>query len=228
MTFMTLNHYTVKVMPPGAREGVVRLGLGAQRLAARAWPGCKVGSRVGVRIRPEEVLLALGDMGRLSAQNVLPGKVLELNAVPEGVYARVDVGFILQSLVTGRTVKNFELKPGQAVQAVFKVMAVEPVPDGRSQLAVVLRGKNGPLRGKHMELLRQVHATGSLSAAARSLDISFRTAWLWAQALNAAFDRPLLVAAQGGAKGGGCVLTGEARAWLRAAETLEFSQHLRP
>lgn len=50
----------------------------------------------------------------------------------------------------------------------------------------------------------------------------------WAQALNKAFERPLLVSAQGGRKGGGCVLSSEARARLVAAEALEFSQHQEP
>ena len=217
-----LNHYHAKILAPGPRDGVVELSLGSMRVAARAWPGCKAGQRVAVRIRPEEVLLAVGSAGRLSAQNLLPGKVVKLEGVPEGVYVRVDVGFVLHSVVTKRTVKDLGLKPGLAVLAVFKVMSVEPVPESSARLAVVLRGKAGPLRSEYMELLRQVHATGSLSAAARSLGVSYRSAWLWAQALNRSFAKPLLVAAHGGAKGGGCVLTSEARAWLRAAESLEM------
>lgn len=224
MTSEALNHYQATVQAPGPRAGVLPLSISGTTVAARAWPGPKAGAKVAVRIRPEEVLLAVGEPGRLSAQNVLPGKVLKLGRVPEGVYVRVDVGFVLNSLVTPRTVEAFGLKVSQKVQAVFKVMAVEPLPGAAAPLAAVLRGKSGPLRSEHMELLRQVHGTGSLSAAARSLGISYRSAWLWAQALNKAFERPLLVSVQGGAKGGGCVLSSEARAWLRAAEALERGQ----
>lgn len=224
MTSKALNHYQATVLAPGPRQGVLKLSIGGTTVAARAWPGPKAGSKVSFRIRPEEVLLAVGAPGRLSAQNVLAGKVLKLGRVPEGVYVRVDVGFVLHSLVTPRSIEAFGLKVGQEVRAVFKVMAVEPLPAANAPLAVVLRGKEGPLRAEHMELLRQVHGTGSLSAAARSLGVSYRSAWLWAQALNKAFERPLLVSVQGGAKGGGCVLSSEARAWLRAAEALEWGQ----
>jgi molybdate transport repressor ModE-like protein/molybdopterin-binding protein len=220
-----INHYLATVLSVGPAAAGVVLRLGRRRVRARHWPGCRAGQRVRVRIRPEEVLLAVGGLGEgLSAQNVLPGKILGLSSQPEGVYVRVNLGFILHSLIALSTVQRLGLKAGRSVQAVFKTMAVEAVPDGQARLAVVLRGRHGALRQEQMDLLRQVHGSGSLSAAAKGLGISYRTAWLWARALNRAFERPLLVPVHGGRRGGGCVLSSEARAWLRRAEALEWAQ----
>jgi molybdate transport system regulatory protein len=57
-------------------------------------------------------------------------------------------------------------------------------------------------------LLEHVAETGSISAAARAMDMSYRRAWLLIAELNACFDRPLVETAKGGRGGGGrAVLT---------------------
>lgn len=58
-----------------------------------------------------------------------------------------------------------------------------------------------------MRLLQAVADTGSLSAAARVLKISYRRAWLMLDGLNKAFPTPLVETAAGGPKGGGSRLT---------------------
>src|ERR1700743_3976546 len=58
-----------------------------------------------------------------------------------------------------------------------------------------------------VELLEAVREHGSISAAARSLDMSYRRAWLLIDELNRSLKSPATVSEQGGQSGGGCVLT---------------------
>ena len=56
-------------------------------------------------------------------------------------------------------------------------------------------------------LLEAIRSTGSISAAARSLGMSYRRAWLLVEELNRVFGEPLVKARPGGAGGGGAALT---------------------
>ncbi len=57
------------------------------------------------------------------------------------------------------------------------------------------------------DLLAAIDRTHSISAAARLLEMSYRHAWMLVQQSNAASGEPLVIAAIGGAKGGGAQLT---------------------
>ncbi len=56
-------------------------------------------------------------------------------------------------------------------------------------------------------LLEAILETGSLSAAARKLGMSYRRAWLLLDSLNRSFRAPLAAASVGGRGGGGVALT---------------------
>jgi molybdate transport system regulatory protein len=56
-------------------------------------------------------------------------------------------------------------------------------------------------------LLEQIRDTGSLSAAARRLGMSYRRAWLLLDNLNRSFRAPLTSSSVGGRGGGGVILT---------------------
>jgi molybdate transport system regulatory protein len=58
-----------------------------------------------------------------------------------------------------------------------------------------------------IRLLELIDAFGSISAAGRQMNMSYRRAWLLVDSLNKAFCKPLIDAQVGGAKGGGAVLT---------------------
>ena len=60
-------------------------------------------------------------------------------------------------------------------------------------------------------LLEHIEQCGSISAAARSMGISYRHAWLLVEKINALAPRPLVVAQKGGEKGGGAFLTPEGK-----------------
>ena len=65
-------------------------------------------------------------------------------------------------------------------------------------------GRIGP--GK-IALLEAIRSTGSISASARSLGMSYRRAWLLVEEVNQTLRRPAVAAETGGRKGGGAVLT---------------------
>jgi molybdate transport system regulatory protein len=58
-----------------------------------------------------------------------------------------------------------------------------------------------------IDLLEAVREHGSISAAARSLDMSYRRAWLLIDELNRSLKSPATRSEQGGQSGGGCTLT---------------------
>jgi molybdate transport system regulatory protein len=57
------------------------------------------------------------------------------------------------------------------------------------------------------DLLDAIGRTGSISAAAREMGMSYRRAWLLVEAANNAFIEPLVATATGGSGGGGAELT---------------------
>ena len=56
-------------------------------------------------------------------------------------------------------------------------------------------------------LLEAISESGSISAAAREMGMSYRRAWLLVDELNKALVSPAVSTAAGGARGGGAVLT---------------------
>ncbi len=60
-------------------------------------------------------------------------------------------------------------------------------------------------------LLQRIDQLGSISAAARSMKLAYRNAWLWVEAMNRLSGLPLVEKATGGAHGGYAKLTEEGR-----------------
>jgi molybdate transport system regulatory protein len=66
------------------------------------------------------------------------------------------------------------------------------------------------------ELLDAIGNTGSISAAARSLGMSYRRAWLLVDVMNRCFAEPLVATKPGGGKSAGAQMTPHGRAVLTA------------
>lgn len=62
----------------------------------------------------------------------------------------------------------------------------------------------GPGKARLLEGIRE---TGSISAAGRGMEMSYKRAWMLVEEMNAAFAEPLVASARGGAGGGGAALT---------------------
>ncbi|MBF0562140.1 MAG: winged helix-turn-helix domain-containing protein [Alphaproteobacteria bacterium] len=85
--------------------------------------------------------------------------------------------------------------------------------DGRLklQIRVCTKGAIGP--GK-VALLEAVDRCGSITAAAKDLDMSYRRAWLLLDAMNRAFCEPVIDTSFGGKRGGGTKLSATGRTVL--------------
>ena len=57
------------------------------------------------------------------------------------------------------------------------------------------------------DLLLGIERSGSISAAAREMDMSYRRAWILVQEMNTSFAQPLVETATGGTRGGGARIT---------------------
>lgn len=65
--------------------------------------------------------------------------------------------------------------------------------------------------GGRAVLLERIDKLGSMAAAARSMGLGYRNAWLWVEAMNRLAPSPLVHKTPGGAKGGCAILTEEGR-----------------
>jgi molybdate transport system regulatory protein len=80
----------------------------------------------------------------------------------------------------------------------------------RPEVRFRMRIRNGDavaLGPGKIDLLEAVREYGSISAAARSLGMSYRRAWLLIDELNRSLKSPATHSEQGGQSGGGCTLT---------------------
>ncbi len=62
----------------------------------------------------------------------------------------------------------------------------------------------GPGKARLLEAIRD---TGSISAAGRAMEMSYKRAWMLVEEMNAAFQDPLVDSTRGGPGGGGARVT---------------------
>jgi molybdate transport system ATP-binding protein len=112
-------------------EHDIRFGLTTLRAAAGdlrvPYIDLRLGTRLRVRIRARDVMIALAPPDGLSALNVLPGTVAEIGPA-EGpiVEMRLDcAGEPLIARLTRRSVETLGLAPGRQVYAVIKSIAFD-------------------------------------------------------------------------------------------------------
>jgi molybdate transport system regulatory protein len=72
------------------------------------------------------------------------------------------------------------------------------------------------------ELIERIDRSGSISAAAREMGMSYRRAWQLVESLNRAFREPVVETATGGLRGGGARATPFG---LRAAADFRAMEH---
>lgn len=89
-----------------------------------------------------------------------------------------------------------------------------PTKSSRSERRVVpryrvYRGSEIVLGPGKAELLQHIGETGSISEAARLMDMSYNRAWLHVKVMNESFKEPLVNSTRGGSTGGGASLTDE-------------------
>lgn len=99
-------------------------------------------------------------------------------------------------------------------------MAADPGPRVR-----ILLGEAIALGPGKARLLAEIAASGSISAAARAMGMSYRRAWLLVAEMNAAFRAPLVEAGSGGRRGGGARLTAQGQMVLARYRAMESKAH---
>jgi molybdate transport system regulatory protein len=77
-----------------------------------------------------------------------------------------------------------------------------------TRLSIRIDLENGDRIGPgKIALLEAIRTTGSISAAARALRMSYRRAWLLVEEVNHALREPAVTAETGGRSGGGAIVT---------------------
>jgi molybdate transport system regulatory protein len=69
-------------------------------------------------------------------------------------------------------------------------------------------------------LLERIDRLGSIAAAARSMGLGYRNAWLWVEAMNRLAPAPLIEKATGGTGGGHAILTEEGQKAIKEYKEL--------
>ena len=72
------------------------------------------------------------------------------------------------------------------------------------------------------DLLEAILQLGSISAAAKSMNMSYKRAWDLVTVMNASFKSPLVITAVGGSHGGGATLTEIGQEVLRLYRDLQI------
>jgi molybdate transport repressor ModE-like protein/molybdopterin-binding protein len=217
------NEYDAVVESCDLRSSYAWLRVARSRLAARRWTGIAKGQRLTIRIRPEDVILSRTPPGQISARNVFPGHTRAVRIAPEGAHVTLDLGFPLTAIVTPEAARELGIRRGVPLFAILKASAVVPIVGVRTEARISFVGEKGLVDARKMDFLRTLSQTGSLSAGARSLGISYRTAWMSAQAINRAWGSRLIDRKHGGRGGGGISISPEGRTLLERARKLEES-----
>jgi molybdate transport system regulatory protein len=71
----------------------------------------------------------------------------------------------------------------------------------------ILGGASAAMGPGKAELIERIARSGSISAAAREMGMSYRRAWQLVESLNQAFREPVVETAIGGKRGGGARVT---------------------
>ena len=85
----------------------------------------------------------------------------------------------------------------------------------------VMRGKEIAFGPGKMELLELVAETGSISEAAKRMEMSYMRAWSLIQTMNACFNAPVIEAVRGGHERGGAELTATGQRVLKLYRQME-------
>jgi molybdate transport system regulatory protein len=85
----------------------------------------------------------------------------------------------------------------------------------------IIVGPNVVIGPGKADILEAIDETGSISAAARSMAMSYRRAWLLVEGLNRSFRTPLVETLKGGRRGGGARLTALGETVLRRYRDME-------
>jgi molybdate transport system regulatory protein len=85
----------------------------------------------------------------------------------------------------------------------------------------ITKGEDIAIGPGKVDLLEAIGETGSITAAAKRLGMSYRRAWLLIDTMNRCFKHPIVEAEAGGQRGGGTRLTATGRDVIRFYRAVE-------
>ena len=96
--------------------------------------------------------------------------------------------------------------------------------DYKIKSRIWIESNNKVLMGEgRMRLLKEIDRLGSLSKAAKNLDISYKKAWTLVDAVNKSAKVPVTESSIGGKGGGGATLTDYGKELIEAFEAINKS-----
>lgn len=72
-----------------------------------------------------------------------------------------------------------------------------------------------------IELLKKINETGSISKAAKLMNMSYKKAWGLIDSINSQSKNPLIIRSSGGINGGGTIVTDEGKKMILLFENLQ-------
>ena len=85
----------------------------------------------------------------------------------------------------------------------------------------ITKGKDIAIGPGKVELLEAILQTGSITAAAKEMEMSYRRAWLLVDDMNRCFKKPVVETATGGKRGGGTLVTSSGIEVIRLYRRIE-------
>lgn len=113
-----------EVVELGPDAGYARIALNGHTVTARV-QDVEPGQAVWLATAAHEVLLAVGPLPRMSARNVLPGRVTDLVVAGPRVLVGLDIGQPLRAEVTSAAVRDLDLRAGAEVHVILKTRALQ-------------------------------------------------------------------------------------------------------
>jgi molybdate transport system ATP-binding protein len=105
--------------------GLTWLDLGASLRLAAPYCEAHTGQALSVGLYADEVVLCAERPSRISARNLLPARVIQIDSAPREALVTLELGQQqIRSRVTSAAVRELELAPGRALFAVIKTSAI--------------------------------------------------------------------------------------------------------
>ena len=100
--------------------GLSQIQAGSASILVPKLPGVVVGKTITISIRARDIILALDNPTRISAQNIISGLVQEVNYVGCRIFVYIDIGIRLTAEITQNGLEELELKQGMKIFMIIK------------------------------------------------------------------------------------------------------------
>ena len=104
--------------------GLSQIQVGSARILVPKLPKVIQGKTITISIRAGDIILALDNPTRISAQNIIPGLVQEVNYVGCRIFVYIDIGIRLIAEITQSGLEGLGLKQGMKIFVIIKSSSI--------------------------------------------------------------------------------------------------------